>query len=126
VSDRISITVDPGFESLVDSMRENGQQVPILVRPQSASPGRYQVAYGRRRLRAAALLGRMVRAIVQTLTDNELVTVHFRALVTIPRTPTAIEVTTALSEMEMLREEIINQLEMQIKTGNYKRQSLPK
>lgn len=73
VSDRISITVDPGFESLVDSMRENGQQVPILVRPQPASSGRFQVAYGRRRLRAAALLGRTVRAIVQTLTDNELV-----------------------------------------------------
>ena len=73
VSDRISITVDPGFESLVDSMRENGQQVPILVRPQPASSGRFQVAYGRRRLRAAALLGRTVRAIVQNLTDNELV-----------------------------------------------------
>lgn len=73
VSDRISITVDPNFEALVDSMRENGQQVPILVRPQTASSGRFQVAYGRRRLRAAALLGRTVRAIVQTLTDNELV-----------------------------------------------------
>ncbi|MBP1859904.1 replication initiation protein RepC [Rhizobium herbae] len=49
----------------------------------------------------------------------EMVTTHFRALVTaIPRTPTAIEVTTALDEMEMLREEIVNQLEMQIKTKN--------
>ncbi|MCV9967208.1 plasmid partitioning protein RepB [Pararhizobium sp. BT-229] len=73
VSDRISITVDPGFEALVDSIRENGQQVPILVRPQAATPGRFQVAYGRRRLRAAAMLGKPVRAIVQTLTDNELV-----------------------------------------------------
>lgn len=73
VSDRISITVDPGFDALVASMRENGQQVPILVRPQSTASGRFQVAYGRRRLRAAAMLGRPVRAIVQTLTDNELV-----------------------------------------------------
>ena len=49
----------------------------------------------------------------------EMVTIHFRALVTaIPRTPTAIEVSTALDEMEMLREEIVNQLEMQIKTKN--------
>jgi ParB family chromosome partitioning protein len=73
VSDRISIAVDPGFEALVASMRENGQQVPILVRPQVATPGRFQVAYGRRRLRAAAMLGKPIRAIVQTLTDNELV-----------------------------------------------------
>lgn len=34
-----------------------------------------------------------------------MVTTHFRALVTsIPRTPTAIEVTTALGEMETLRD----------------------
>ncbi len=47
----------------------------------------------------------------------EMVTTHFRALVTaIPRTPTALDVTTALSEMEALREEIVNQLEMQLKT----------
>jgi replication initiation protein RepC len=47
----------------------------------------------------------------------EMITVHFRALVTaIPRTPSAIEVETALGEMEMLREEIINQLEVQVKT----------
>lgn len=73
VSDRISIAVDPGFEALVESIRENGQQVPILVRPQATTPGRFQVAYGRRRLRAAAKLGKTVRAIVQQLTDNELV-----------------------------------------------------
>jgi replication initiation protein RepC len=47
----------------------------------------------------------------------EMVTVHFRALVTaIPRSPTVMEAAAALDEMEMLREEIINQLEMQIKT----------
>ncbi|MCV9999677.1 plasmid replication protein RepC [Pararhizobium sp. YC-54] len=49
----------------------------------------------------------------------EMVTTHFRALVTaIPRTPTATETATALDEMEMLREEIVNQLEMQLKTKN--------
>lgn len=73
VSDRITIDIDPGFETLVESMRENGQQVPILVRPQPAAPGRFQIAYGRRRLKAAAHLGKPVRAIVQQLTDNELV-----------------------------------------------------
>ena len=73
VSDRISIDVDPGFDALLASMRDNGQQVPILVRPQASAPGRFQVAYGRRRLRAAALLGRTVRAIVQSLSDDQLV-----------------------------------------------------
>ncbi len=49
----------------------------------------------------------------------EMVNLHFRALVTaIPRTPTAMEAAAALDEMEMLREEIINQLETQIKTKN--------
>ncbi|WP_426239215.1 plasmid replication protein RepC [Pararhizobium sp. DWP1-1-3] len=47
----------------------------------------------------------------------EMVTTHFRALVTaIPRTPTVLEVTTALGEIEMLRQEIVNQLEMQLKS----------
>jgi replication initiation protein RepC len=49
----------------------------------------------------------------------EMVTIHFRALVTaIPRVPTATEAAAALEEMELLREEIINQLEMQLKTKN--------
>lgn len=49
----------------------------------------------------------------------EMVNLHFRALVTaIPRTPTAMEAAAALDEMEMLREEIINQLETQVKTRN--------
>ena len=63
---------DPDFLALIDSIRESGQQVPILVRP-SDEPGRYQVAYGHRRLKAARRLGRPVSAIVKTLSDDELV-----------------------------------------------------
>lgn len=59
-------------------MSENGQQVPILVRPHPHVTDRYQIAYGRRRLRAAAKLGLQVRAIVQTLTDDELVVAQGR------------------------------------------------
>ena len=47
--------------------------MPILVRPHPESPGRYQVAYGHRRLKAATELGRPVRAVVRTLSDAELV-----------------------------------------------------
>lgn len=74
VNDRLSDEErdDPDFLALIDSIRESGQQVPILVRP-SDEPGRYQVAYGHRRLKAARRLGRPVTAIVKVLSDDELV-----------------------------------------------------
>lgn len=81
VSDRLSEEErdDPDFLLLVESIRESGQQVPILVRPSpdpsAAGEGgdRYQVAYGHRRLKAARRLGLPVKAIVRTLNDDELV-----------------------------------------------------
>ncbi|MGR4844158.1 plasmid partitioning protein RepB [Rhizobium sp. LARHSG275] len=73
VGDRISIEVDPGFEELVSSIGRHGQQVPILVRPVTGRADWYQIAYGRRRLRAASRLGAKVRAIVRNLSDDELV-----------------------------------------------------
>jgi ParB family chromosome partitioning protein len=73
IADRLPVDVDPGFDQLVTSIAESGQQVPILVRPHPATLGRYQIAYGRRRLRAAQSLGRPVKAIVQSLSDDELV-----------------------------------------------------
>ena len=70
IADRMSSP--EAHAELVGSIRESGQQVPILVRPHPQSKGRYQVAYGHRRLRAAAELGRPVRAVVRELTDEEL------------------------------------------------------
>jgi len=58
---------------LVASIREQGQQVPILVRPHPDQPGRYQVAFGHRRLRAVLDLGLPVKAVVRELTDEQLV-----------------------------------------------------
>lgn len=75
-------SIDPSFvqdrmegeiDGLRDSIRDQGQQVPILVRPHPDHPGRYQVAFGHRRLRAVAELGVAVRAIVRDLTDEQLV-----------------------------------------------------
>lgn len=60
-------------QELMASIQAHGQQVPILVRPHPASAGRYQVAYGHRRLRALAELGKPVRAVVKELSDAELV-----------------------------------------------------
>jgi ParB family chromosome partitioning protein len=73
ISDRIPVERDVDFDALVTSIAEHGQKVPILVRPDPEMEGHYQIAYGRRRLRAAAKLGLKVKAIVQNLSDNELV-----------------------------------------------------
>ena len=81
VNDRLSDAErdDPDFLALVESIRESGQQVPILVRPAPEAAGagqgepRYQVAYGHRRLKAARRLGQPVKAIVKPLSDDELV-----------------------------------------------------
>ncbi|MFM9974643.1 MAG: plasmid partitioning protein RepB [Beijerinckiaceae bacterium] len=54
-------------------IQEHGQAVPILVRPKSGQPDRYEVAFGHRRLRAARELGIKVRAVVRDLTDEQLV-----------------------------------------------------
>ena len=72
VSDRLDLA-GPGYVELRDSIRERGQQVPILVRPHPERPDRYQIAYGHRRARALAELGRSVRAVVRALSDEELV-----------------------------------------------------
>ncbi|OHV79623.1 plasmid partitioning protein RepB [Ensifer sp. LCM 4579] len=64
---------DPDFLALVESIRENGQQSPILVRPHPEKQGHYQTAYGHRRLKAVGRLELQVKAIVRPLSDDELV-----------------------------------------------------
>lgn len=74
--------IDPSFvqdrmsgdiSGLLASIREQGQQVPILVRPHPEQSGRYQVGFGHRRLRAVVELGVPVKAVVRDLTDEQLV-----------------------------------------------------
>ena len=72
ISDRLE-TPQESHQSLLESIREHGQQVPVLVRPHPDRVGRYQIAYGRRRLRAVAELGLRVRAVVRPLSDQQLV-----------------------------------------------------
>ncbi len=62
----------------MESIRESGQQVPVLLRPHPDNATRFQIAYGRRRLRAAQALGIKVRAIVRKLSDDELVVAQGR------------------------------------------------
>lgn len=72
VADRLSQD-DEDFQYLLQAMKERGQDSPILVRPNPSAPGRYQVAFGHRRLRVAKVLGRQVRAVVKVLNDRDLV-----------------------------------------------------
>jgi ParB family chromosome partitioning protein len=72
ISDRLR-GFGEGLSELMESMREHGQQVPILVRPHPARAGHYQIAYGHRRLKAATELECKVRAVVKPLTDKQLV-----------------------------------------------------
>ena len=72
VPDRMT-GVDEKHPALVESIRANGQLVPILLRPHPTSPGRFQIAYGHRRVRALAELGHPARAVVRDLSDEDLV-----------------------------------------------------
>ena len=73
ISDRLSDSDDPDFHTLIESVKANGQLVPILVRPHPETEGHFQVAYGHRRLRAAELLQIKVKAVVRYLSDIEMV-----------------------------------------------------
>lgn len=73
IRDRLPDGADAEFGALQASIAEHGQQVPILVRPSADQEGRYQVAYGHRRLEAARRLQRPVNAIVRHLSDEQLI-----------------------------------------------------
>lgn len=70
--DRLDEDAD-GIEALKDSIREYGQQVPVLLRHHPNVEGRYEVVYGRRRVAALRLLGLPVKAMVRHLDDRALV-----------------------------------------------------
>ncbi len=72
VMDRLSVSTEDQ-ETLVAQIREHGQQVPILVRPHPDMPGRFQVAYGHRRLAAIKQIGGAIKAVVRDLSDEQLV-----------------------------------------------------
>ena len=72
VADRMPVS-EEAVASLIEMIRDHGQLNPILVRPHPDAEGRYQVAFGHRRLRALKALGRPVRAVVRKLSDEELV-----------------------------------------------------
>lgn len=60
------------IKRLAESIRDHGQQVPILVRPSRQSMNRFTIVYGRRRLAAVKSLGdgTRIKAIVRHLEDD--------------------------------------------------------
>jgi len=72
-ADRFPQEEDASFEALKQSIADRGQEIPVLLRINPDLPGRYQTAFGHRRIRAARELGRPVRAIIRTLGDDDLV-----------------------------------------------------
>jgi ParB family chromosome partitioning protein len=73
-ADRLSAgaTHDDSFAELSASLKADGQQIPVLVRPHPKVNGRYQAAYGHRRIRALGELGMAVKAQVRELDDAAL------------------------------------------------------
>lgn len=70
IRDRIDINED--LDSLIESIRENGQQIPILVRVAPGGDKAYEIVVGRRRLAATKRLGRpRIKAFVSKMDDRE-------------------------------------------------------
>jgi len=67
---------DDDFSRFTQSIAEDGQYVPILVRP--AAKDGYEIAAGRRRLAACKALGRKVLARVTALDDDAMLTLQYR------------------------------------------------
>jgi ParB family chromosome partitioning protein len=70
--DRLGETEDDD-DSLRASLKKYGQLVPVLLRPSTENPGRYEIIYGRRRVRAAKAIGISVKAIIRPLDGEEAV-----------------------------------------------------
>lgn len=71
--DRAFELEDEELDALVESIRQNGQQVPVLVRPHPDKDGYYQIAYGHRRVKACQKMDIAVRAMVEDMSDEQLV-----------------------------------------------------
>ena len=69
VSDRMEDDQEQ-YRELLEAIRENGQNSPILVRPHPGIDGRYMIVFGHRRVRVAKELGRKVRAVVKAIDDK--------------------------------------------------------
>ncbi|GAA5666371.1 hypothetical protein Brsp07_04884 [Brucella sp. NBRC 14130] len=73
VQDRLDGFTDPKFIELREGLKTSEQIIPVLVRPHPEMKGEYQLAFGHRRVEALRQLGRKVKAIVRSLSDEDLI-----------------------------------------------------
>lgn len=71
--DRLADDHEADYATFRQMIAEEGQKVPIQVRPHPSRPGRYQTVFGHRRVRAARDLGLPVKAVVSEISDRDLV-----------------------------------------------------
>ncbi|MER5173091.1 plasmid partitioning protein RepB [Thioclava kandeliae] len=64
---------DAGLAELMDSIRDYGQQVPVMLRHSPTVEGRYEIVYGRRRVAALRALQLPIKAMLRDLDDRSLV-----------------------------------------------------
>jgi len=69
IQDRFDL--QEGLEEIVESIRNSGQQIPVLLRQTSNGPKPFEVVYGRRRIEACRQLGIEVKAYINNLDDRE-------------------------------------------------------
>lgn len=72
IEDRLGIDAAAQAQ-LKDSLQTYGQQVPVLLRPHAKTAGRFEIVYGRRRLKALKELGQPVKAMIRQLDDHDLI-----------------------------------------------------
>ena len=71
-ADRLADDGEEDFEAFKTTIAEQGQKLPVMVRPHPDIEGRYQSVYGHRRARALRELGRPVLAQVVDYSDRDL------------------------------------------------------
>jgi ParB family chromosome partitioning protein len=71
--DRLNDDDEIYFEAFKETLREEGQKVPVQLRKHPKDEGRYQVIYGHRRWRAAKELGMLLNALIVEMSDSDLV-----------------------------------------------------
>lgn len=64
---------DDDLDQLAASIRDYGQQVPVLLRHSPNTEGRFEIVYGRRRVAAIRKLGKTVKAMVRDLNTHDLI-----------------------------------------------------
>lgn len=67
-ADRFNL--EESLDSLVESIRQRGQEMPVLLRYRKSAGQKYEVVYGRRRIAACRKLGIPVKAIVRDIDER--------------------------------------------------------